>query len=69
MTDETSVRRAWRFTEPLHALIYFVPEAPERYAKLGIDAMAGYVASRPPRWARSVRGGHDEPATIVNPRP
>ncbi|HEU4346975.1 MAG TPA: hypothetical protein VFR35_04210 [Actinoplanes sp.] len=46
MTDESSVRRAWRVTEPLHALIYFVPEAPERYAKLGVDPQAGYFASR-----------------------
>ena len=35
MTDESSARRAWRVTEPLHAMIYFVPEAPERYAALG----------------------------------
>jgi hypothetical protein len=46
MTSESSVRRAWRVTEPLHALIYFVPEAPERYAKLGVDPQAGYFASR-----------------------
>jgi len=43
---ESPVHRAWRVTEPLHALIYFVPEAPERYAKLGVDAHAGYFASR-----------------------
>jgi hypothetical protein len=43
---ESPVRRAWRVTEPIHALIYFVPEAPERYAKLGVDPRAGYFASR-----------------------
>lgn len=46
MTDEPSARRAWRVTEPLHAMIYFVPEAPERYAALGIEPAAGYFASR-----------------------
>ncbi|MEU4477610.1 hypothetical protein AB0F68_05985 [Micromonospora sp. NPDC023966] len=40
------VRRAWRVTEPLHAMIYFVPEAHERYAALGIPEPAGYFASR-----------------------
>jgi hypothetical protein len=43
---ESPVRRAWRVTEPIHALIYFVPEAPERYARLGVDPRAGYFASR-----------------------
>ncbi len=46
MTGEPSARRAWRVTEPLHAMIYFVPEAPQRYAALGIDPGAGYFASR-----------------------
>jgi hypothetical protein len=46
VTGEASARRAWRVTEPLHAMIYFVPEAPQRYAALGIDPAAGYFASR-----------------------
>ena len=46
MTGESSARRAWRVTEPLHAMIYFVPEAPERYAALGVHPAAGYFASR-----------------------
>ena len=46
MTDESSAHRAWRVTEPLHAMIYFVPEAPERYSALGIHPAAGYFASR-----------------------
>nr|WP_308121263.1 hypothetical protein [Actinoplanes bogorensis] len=33
-------------TEPLHAMIYFVPEAPARYAELGVGPMEGYFASR-----------------------
>lgn len=43
---ESPQRRAWRVTEPLHAMIYFVPEAPERYANLGVSPHDGYFASR-----------------------
>jgi hypothetical protein len=43
---ESPARRAWRVTEPLHAMIYFVPEAAERYAALGVDPAAAYFASR-----------------------
>jgi hypothetical protein len=43
---ESPFRRAWRVTEPLHAMVYFVPEAPERYAAFGIRPMDGYFASR-----------------------
>ena len=43
---ESPHRLAWRVTEPLHAMVYFVPEAPERYGRYGIDPLAGYFASR-----------------------
>ena len=43
---ESPYRRAWRVTEPLHALVYFAPEAAERYAAVGLDSMDGYFASR-----------------------
>ena len=43
---ESPYRLAWRVTEPLHAMVYFVPEAAERYARFGLDAMDGYFASR-----------------------
>ncbi|MBG0562933.1 SCO6745 family protein [Actinoplanes aureus] len=43
---ESPYRLAWRVTEPLHAMVYFVPEAAERYAGCGLDARAGYFASR-----------------------
>jgi hypothetical protein len=43
---ESPYRLAWRVTEPLHALVYFVPEAAERYAECGLDPSAGYFASR-----------------------
>ena len=39
-------RRTWRTLEPLHGMIYFVPEATEAYARLGITGRAGYFASR-----------------------
>ncbi|MEU4695372.1 hypothetical protein [Actinoplanes sp. NPDC023714] len=44
---EHPYRLAWRVTEPIHAMIYFVPEAPEAYAKAGLDdGGAAYFASR-----------------------
>jgi len=39
-------RKTWRTLEPLHGMIYFVSEAVEEYARLGIDGRAGYFASR-----------------------
>jgi hypothetical protein len=44
--SESPQRRAWRVAEPLHALIYFVPEAPQRYAALGVGPGEGYFAAR-----------------------
>lgn len=39
-------RKTWRTLEPLHGLIYFTPEAAERYAALGIGSQPAYFASR-----------------------
>ena len=39
-------RKTWRTLEPLHGMIYFVPEAAEAYERLGIKGRAGYFASR-----------------------
>ena len=39
-------RKTWRTLEPLHGMIYFVPEAVEAYARLGIEGRNGYFASR-----------------------
>jgi hypothetical protein len=44
--DPAAVRLAWRVTEPLHAMVYFVPEAEERFAAIGIPGGAGYFCSR-----------------------
>lgn len=40
-------RKTWRTAEPLHAFIYFTPEANERYQAAGLEAgHMGYFASR-----------------------
>jgi hypothetical protein len=40
-------RKTWRTLEPIHGMIYFVPEARERYAALGLPGRRmGYFASR-----------------------
>src|SRR5438105_8040354 len=44
--DPVVARKTWRTLEPFHGLIYFAPEATERYAALGIEGRAGYFASR-----------------------
>ncbi|HET9731755.1 MAG TPA: hypothetical protein VFP54_03680 [Acidimicrobiales bacterium] len=44
--DPVVARRTWRTLEPLHSLIYFAPEAAERYATLGLAGPSGYFASR-----------------------
>ena len=45
--DPIIARKTWRTLEPLHGMIYFVPEAAEQYAQAGLDdPRAGYFASR-----------------------
>jgi hypothetical protein len=39
-------RKTWRTVEPLHSMIYFVPEGAQAYERLGITGSAGYFASR-----------------------
>ena len=50
MSEDTATallaRKTWRTLEPLHGAIYFVPEAAEAYARLGITGSAGYFVSR-----------------------
>ena len=42
-----TARFLWQRLEPVHGLIYFVPEADQHYTALGLDAgMMGYFASR-----------------------
>jgi hypothetical protein len=48
MTEVEAVmaRKTWRTLEPIHGMIYFAPEAAERYATIGIEGRGGYFASR-----------------------
>src|SRR5207302_9962280 len=48
MSDDPHLaRQAHRALEPIHTLIYFVPEGGERYSALGVTGgMRGYFASR-----------------------
>jgi len=48
MTDlnPAVAREAWRLAEPLHAMIYFVPETGRRFEALGLSGSAGYFAAR-----------------------
>jgi hypothetical protein len=48
MTDDLPLaRQAHRALEPIHTLVYFVPEGAERYGALGVTGgMRGYFASR-----------------------
>lgn len=44
---QSTARFLWQRLEPIHGMIYFVPEADERYAALGLDpGMMGYFGSR-----------------------
>jgi hypothetical protein len=44
--DPVVARKLSRSLEPYHGVIYFLPEATEAYAKLGVTGRDGYFASR-----------------------
>ena len=45
--DPSTARRAWRALEAVHGMIYFTPDAPPEYAKVGVTKnRTGYFASR-----------------------
>src|SRR4051812_8258661 len=45
--DPVIARKMWRTLEVYHGAIYFVPEARDAYAELGVtDRMMGYFGSR-----------------------
>ena len=45
--DPIIARKTWRTVEPIHGMIYFVPEAADHYRQAGIsDRQMGYFASR-----------------------
>jgi hypothetical protein len=39
-------RKTWRTVEPIHAMVYFAPEAAASYSALGLSVEAGYFVSR-----------------------
>ncbi|TMR91827.1 SCO6745 family protein, partial [Nonomuraea basaltis] len=49
----SAARRAWRRLEPVHGMIYFVPEASRRYTELGLTGMSGYFTSRSAAFGRA----------------
>lgn len=44
--EASIARRLWTALEPIHAFIYFVPEATDRYSDLGLERIAHYFSSR-----------------------
>ncbi|MFF2200586.1 hypothetical protein [Streptomyces sp. NPDC058145] len=48
-----TARAAWRRLEPVHGMIYFVPEGRRRYADLGLSGRAGYFTSRSAAFGRA----------------
>ncbi len=47
MPQTGHARRAWTLFEPIHAIVYFAPEAREQYAAAGLrGGWMGYFASR-----------------------
>ena len=46
MPSAESARKTWRTLEPIHGMIYFVPDAATEYQRLGLGDRSGYFASR-----------------------
>jgi len=55
-------RQCWKTLEPVHAMIYFVPEAQEEYAALGFDLTANRAAGYFPARAAALGA---VPASVV----
>jgi hypothetical protein len=60
--DPKVSRSSWRTLEPVHAHVYFVPEAQEEYAALGFDLKANRAAGYFP--ARAAAMGAVSPAVV-----
>ena len=65
--DPNIARKTWRTLEPYHGLVYFAPEAAERYAELGVEGFGGYFNSRAA--AMGEVGAEVVVATFFNFRP
>ena len=46
LVDPMIARRTWRTLEPIHGMIYFVPEAVDAYRAIGVTGRSGYFGSR-----------------------
>ncbi|CAN5332293.1 hypothetical protein BH24ACT10_BH24ACT10_12730 [soil metagenome] len=55
-------RQCWKTLEPVHAMIYFVPEAQEEYTALGFDLTANRAAGYFPARAAALGA---VPASVV----
>ncbi len=55
-------RKMWRALEPVHAMVYFVPEGPEEYAALGLDLASNRAAAYFP--ARAAAMGAVSPSVV-----
>ncbi len=44
--DPMIARKTWRTLEPIHGMVYFIPEAHANYSALGLQGRSGYFASR-----------------------
>ena len=60
--DPIVSRTCWKATEPVHAQVYFAPEAQEEYAALGYDLKANRAAGYFPARAAALGA---VPATVV----
>ena len=60
--EPTVSRACWKTLEPVHAHVYFVPEAQEEYAALGFDLAANRAAGYFP--ARAAAMGAVSPAVV-----
>jgi hypothetical protein len=60
--DPVVSRKTWRALEPVHAMVYFVPEGPEEYAALGLDVANNRAAAYFP--ARAAAMGAVSPSVV-----
>ena len=60
--DPQVSRKTWRTLEPVHAMIYFVPEGPEEYGRLGLDVEGNRASAYFP--ARAAALGAVRPSVV-----
>jgi hypothetical protein len=60
--DPVVSRKTWRALEPVHAMVYFVPEGPQEYAELGLDVANNRAAAYFP--ARAAAMGAVSPSVV-----